>query len=106
MSEMPKEWTCVERFTYAPKPMREDEVVAVLQEISEQYPAPHGWRILRCKFGAGSRVEMEIEWQGGWDEHQKVWMAWQAQAGGETYMTRLSELLVSESIREWLEPPQ
>ena len=105
MSEMPKKWTWFERFTYVPKPGRGNEVVAVLQKISEQYPAPHGARILTCKFGAGARVEIEIEWQGGWDEHLKTWLGWLPQVREDNIFERLDELLESEAIREWWEPP-
>ena len=95
----------VERWTWTAKPGQMDRLLSHLKEGREQFPAPRGHRILRCRFGARNRVEVETEWE-GWDEHSRVWEEWAARPGFGAYMAKFAELIEGEETREWWEPQE
>ena len=95
----------LERWIWIAKPGRMDELLAHLREGREQLPAPHGHRILTCKFGALNRVEVETEWE-SWDEYSRTWEEWAAKPEFGAYMGKFAELIESDETHEWWEPQQ
>ena len=89
----------LERTTLNPKPGRRDDLLALLREAREQFPGPHGGRILRCGFGPVGAVAREIQWE-SWDEHIRVWKRWLAKPEFSAFAKRLSKLIEAGGTRE------
>ena len=93
----------IERMTWNPKPGKELEVRAVLKEFRDQFPGPHGHRILRCAFGTWSAVAEEVDWE-SWDEHVRVWEGWMAKPEFVALAERFWELVEPAATREIWDP--